>query len=226
MTPSGEREFPIEGVFYDYATDGGKIVMDRGLYRQLWQDDTTTVLAVYVAKGVDREAVRRQIKVRIREVAPDSQPGIISNGELKEEILAIFDRTFAVTYALEFIAVAIAALGIINALLTSVLERQRELATLRSIGASALQIQALMLWESVYLGLFGGILGVAAGVLLSVLLIEVINKQSFGWTIQFTLSVGILVKAVALASGAALLGGYLPARWASKQRVADGLRYE
>ncbi len=226
MTPAGEHEFPIEGVFYDYATDGGKIVMDRGLYRHLWQDDTTTVLAVYVAKGVDREAVRRRIKDRIRDVTPDSQPGIISNGELKEEILEIFDRTFAVTYALEFIAVAIAVLGIINTLLTSVLERQRELATLRSIGASGLQIQGLILWESVYLGLLGGILGVAAGVLLSILLIEVINKQSFGWTIQFTLSVGILVKAVALASGAALLGGYLPARWASKQRVADGLRYE
>ncbi|HJU04902.1 MAG TPA: FtsX-like permease family protein [Nitrospiraceae bacterium] len=226
MTPAGERDFPIQGVFYDYATDGGKVVMDRLLYRRLWQDDTTTVLAVYVATGSDREQVRRSIKDRLRRIAPDSQPGIISNGELKEEILTIFDRTFAVTYALEFIAVAIAVLGIINTLLTSVLERQRELATLRSIGASAWQVQALMLCESAYLGLFGGILGVIAGILLSVLLIEVINKQSFGWTIQFTLSAGLLLQAVGLASLAALVGGYLPARWASKQKVADGLRYE
>ncbi|MGH7230024.1 MAG: ABC transporter permease [Nitrospiraceae bacterium] len=226
MTPSGEREFQIQGVFYDYATDGGKVVMDRALYRRIWQDETTTVLAVYLAEGADHEQVRHRIRDRLRDIAPDSQPGIISNGELKEEILAIFDRTFAITYALEFIAVAIAVLGIINTLLTSVLERQRELATLRSIGASAGQVQILMLCESVYLGLFGGILGVVAGVLLSVLLIEVINKQSFGWTIQLTLSAGLLLKAVGLASAAALVGGYLPARWASRQVVADGLRYE
>jgi putative ABC transport system permease protein len=65
-----------------------------------------------------------------------------------------------------------------------------------------------------------------AGVLLSVLLVEVINKQSFGWSIQFLLSWGLLLKAIVLASVAALVAGYLPARWASKQQVADGLRYE
>jgi putative ABC transport system permease protein len=110
MTPSGEHAFPIYGIFYDYATDGGKVVMDRTLYRRLWQDDTTTVLAVYVAKGTDRERVRHEIKERIQNIAPDSHPAVISNGEIKQEVLTIFDRTFAVTYALEFIAVAIAVL--------------------------------------------------------------------------------------------------------------------
>ena len=226
MTPSGEREFRVQGVFYDYATDGGKIVMDRAQYRRYWHDDTATVLAIYLAKGIDGESIRHALTNRIRSLAPDSHPAVISNRQLKQEILAIFDRTFAVTYALELIAVAIAVLGIVNTLVTSVLERQRELATLRSIGASARQVRLLMLCESVYLGLFGGILGVIAGVLLSILLIEVINKQSFGWTVQFTLSAGLLVKAVGLASAAALLAGYLPARWASNQRLADGLRYE
>lgn len=225
-TPSGEQAFRIHGVFYDYATDGGKIVMDRRLYRGLWQDETTTVLPVYVEEDADLEAVRRRIDEVIRGVASASHPAIISNRELKQEILSIFDRTFAVTYALQFIAVAIAALGIVNTLVTSVLERQRELATLRSIGASAAQIRGLVLCESMYLGIFGGLLGVAAGLLLSVLLIEVINKQSFGWTIRMTVSFGILAKAVLLASVAALVGGYLPARWAARQRIADGLRYE
>ena len=226
MTPSGEHDFPILGVFYDYATDGGKIVMDRSLYRKLWHDDTTTVLAVYMESGADSERIRRRIVAEVGQIAPDSHPAVISNGELKREIMAIFDRTFTVTYALEFIAVVIAVLGIVNTLVISVLERQRELATLRAIGASAPQVRLLMLWESGYLGLLGGLLGVLGGVLLAILLIEVINKQSFGWTIQFQLSSALLVEAVGLAWIAALVASYVPARWAADQPVVDGLRYE
>lgn len=226
MTPVGEQEFRIHGIFYDYATDGGKIVMDRGLYRRIWNDDTVTVLAVYLAPGVDATSVRRQLADRFAEVGRENQPAIISNGELKREVLVIFDRTFTITYALEFIAVVIAVLGIINTMLTSVLERRRELATLRSIGASTPQIRALILWESGYLGLLGGFLGMLSGLLLSILLIRVINKQSFGWTIQFSLQPRLLLEALGLALSAALLAGYLPARWAAKQPIAEGLRYE
>jgi putative ABC transport system permease protein len=226
VTPSGEREFPVEGVFYDYATDGGKIVLDRDLYRRLWHDDSTTVLAVYLQPDVDSQIARRRIVAQLRDLAPDSQPAVITNGELKKEILGIFDRTFTVTYALETIAVVISVLGIMNTLLTSVLERQRELATLRAIGASAGQIRTLLLWESGYLGVLAGVLGVIGGLLLAFLLIGVINKQSFGWTIQSRLSLMLLVTAVGLAWTAALLAGYFPARWAARQPIADGLRYE
>ncbi|TAJ22430.1 MAG: FtsX-like permease family protein [Nitrospirae bacterium] len=227
MTSSGAQHVPVMGVFYDYATDGGKIVMDRSLYRRFWQDDTATVFAVYAVSKAQVGEVRRQLAERMAEVVgPEGRLAVISNAELKAEILAIFDRTFRVTYALECIAVAIALLGIVNTLLTSVLERQGEMATLRAIGASAQQIGRLVLWEAAYLGLLGAVLGLVGGGLLSVLLIEVINKQSFGWTIQLTLPVGLAVEAVGLALAVALAAGYLPARWAAKQPVAEGLRYE
>ena len=227
MTPSGERPFPVMGVFYDYATDGGKVVLDHALYRRLWQDDTVTVVPVYVEPGADLDAVRRRIAERIRAgVGREGSLVVISNAELKAEILTVFDRTFTITYALEFIAVAIALLGIVNTLLTSVLERQRDLATLRAIGASEQQIRRLVLWEACYLGLLGAAMGMVGGVLLSVLLIEVINKQSFGWTIQFTFPGWLFLEAVGLALATALAAGYLPARWAAKQPIVDGLRYE
>jgi putative ABC transport system permease protein len=89
-----------------------------------------------------------------------------------------------------------------------------------------LHIRRLMLWESAYLGLLGGLLGVVGGTLLSVLLIEVINKQSFGWTIQFSIQPWVVVQALALALGAACIAAYIPARWAGQQSIADGLRYE
>jgi putative ABC transport system permease protein len=223
LTPAGERGFPVVGVFYDYATDGGKLVMDRALYRQVWQDDTTTVIAVYLDPGADPETVRRRIEEALR---AEGHHVIISNAELKREILAIFDRTFTVTYALELIAVVIALLGIINTLLTAVLERQRELATLRAVGASRGQIKWLVLWEASYLGLVGAALGLLGGLLLALLLVEVINKQSFGWSIQLMIPAGLLAKALVLTIGAALLAGYVPARWAARQPIADGLRYE
>ena len=223
MTPSGEATFPLVGVFYDYATDGGKLVMDSALYRRLWRDDTTTVLAVYLETDTQAALVRRRIADTIRR---EGHVVVIGNSELKTEILAIFDRTFRVTYALEIIAVTIALLGIVNTVLTSVVERQRELATLRAIGASRRQIARLVLWESCWLGLLGAGLGVPGGILLSVLLIEVINKQSFGWTIQRSLPIELFLQAIGLALAAAVAAGYFPARWAAKQSVAEGLKYE
>ncbi len=222
-TPEGERSFPVIGIFYDYATDGGKLVMDRSLYRTLWDDDTTTVMAVYLAPGADAGAVRQRLADTMGKVG---RIVVITNAEIKREILAIFDRTFTVTYALEFIAVVIALLGIVNTLLTSVLERQREMATIRAIGASAGQISRLVLWEGLYLGLLGACLGVVGGVALSFLLIHVINKQSFGWTIHFQFPAWLVVEGVVLALGAALIASYLPALWAARQPVVEGLRYE
>ncbi|HEX3203121.1 MAG TPA: FtsX-like permease family protein [Nitrospiraceae bacterium] len=232
ITPSGERGFQILGVFYDYATDGGKIVMERRLYQRLWGDETVTVIPIYLAAHVSPSAVRSQIEARLNgnEAEKSSDPRqpvvVISNGELRAEIMAIFDRTFTVTYALELIAIVIAVLGIVNTLVTSVLQRRQEFALLRSLGTHEGHVRGLMLWESAYLSVLGGMLGILGGILLSVLLIEVINKQSFGWTIHFVLQPWVLLQSVALASAAALIAGYFPARWAARQSIAEGLRYE
>ncbi|BCA56220.1 putative ABC transporter, permease component [Nitrospira sp. KM1] len=226
-TPRGPKIVPIEGVFYDYATDGGKMVMDRSLYRQLWEDDLVTVFAVYLASDAAGESVRRTIVRTFADmkgaVAP---PIVIKNKELRQEILEIFDRTFLLTYVLELIAVLVAVLGIVNTLVTSVLERRRELATLQAIGASTKQVERLVLWEAVYLGLIGAGLGVGGGLAMAWILIAVINKQSFGWTIHMTVPVGLLVQAVTLAVSAAWIAGYFPARWAARQSLVDGLRDE
>src|SRR5581483_10411541 len=192
LTPSGPRTFRIAGVFFDYATDGGKLVMDRAVYRRFWNDETATVLGIYLEPGIDAQAARRRVEARAVELGGAAPPMVMSNRELKQEVLAIFDRTFQVTYGLEAIAVVIALLGIINTLLTSVLERQRELATLRAVGASRSQIRGLVLWESAYLGVLGGVLGVVGGIALSVLLVKVINTQSFGWSIRWSLQPSLL----------------------------------
>jgi len=226
-TPEGVRSFPILAVFYDYGTHGGKVVMDRTLYRSLWHDDLVTVFAVYLAPGADAGSIRREISEALASGGQRKPPPLlISNGELRREVLEIFDRTFVMTYVLEAIAVVIAMLGIVNTLITSILERRREFATLLAIGGSAGQIKQLVLWESAYLGVLGTGLGLVGGGALSVLLVTVINKQSFGWTIQMIVPVGALLQVVGLAGAATLLAGYLPARWAAKQPIGDVLRGE
>ncbi|HEX2056552.1 MAG TPA: FtsX-like permease family protein, partial [Nitrospiraceae bacterium] len=227
-TPSGPKLFPVVGVFYDYATDGGKIVMDRSTYRRWWPDDeAVTVFPVYVSAQADADRVRAAILRRLAELSSShTGAAVVRNGELRREILEIFDRTFFLTYALEAIAVLIAVLGIMNTLVMSVLERRKEFATLQAIGASEGQIRALVLWEAGYLGMIGALLGVIGGIALSYMLIAVINKQSFGWTIQMQWTPGVWLAAVMMSLAVAVASGYWPARWASRQAAAEGLRYE
>lgn len=226
-TPEGPQRVPIEGIFYDYATDGGKMVIDRAPYQKLWNDHSVTVFAVYLAAGADSEAVRtamvRAFAGREDGVLP---PMVIKNKELRKEILDIFDRTFILTYVLELIAVLVAVLGIVNTLVTAVLERRRELATLQAIGASRKQVERLVLWEAVYLGSIGAVLGVVGGLGLAWILITVVNKQSFGWTIRMTVPIEVLLQAVTIGVAAAWIAGYLPARWAARQSAVEGLRQE
>ncbi|MCY3728688.1 MAG: ABC transporter permease [Nitrospira sp.] len=222
-TSAGQKEFPVIGVFYDYATDGGKIVLDRSLYEQWWGDRTATVLAVYLEPNATAQRVRDDLK---KALGPHLPVSIISNKELRAHILEIFDRTFRLTYGLEIVTVIVGLLGIINTLLTTVVERQREFATFRAIGGSRRQVQGLVVRESLCLGFLGLCLGVLSGILLATLLISVINKQSFGWTIHMAVPFKTIMEAVLVAGITGLLAGYLPARWATGGAIADGLRYE
>ena len=226
-TPVGEKSLPVLGVFYDYATDGGKIVIDRSLYQHWWNDDGVTVFPVYIDPEVDLEQARAALLATLADGSRGNLlPTVLSNGELRREILRIFDRTFTLTYVLEAIAIIIAMLGIINTLVTSVVERRRELATLQALGSSRGQITALILWEAGYLGLLGTAMGLVGGLALAWILIRVINRQSFGWTIQVSWPLGLMAEVAVLALVASLLAGFWPARWAGRQPLVEGLRYE
>ncbi|MCA9460919.1 MAG: FtsX-like permease family protein [Nitrospira sp.] len=222
-TPKGLRSFKVQGIFYDYATDGGKVVMDERLYRSLWPDDLTTVFAVYVRPGAALPEIRTLFE---QSLSADVPVSTVSNRELRAEILEIFDRTFRVTYVLEGIALAVAILGIVNTLMTAMMERRREFSTLRALGASVAQMKTLVYWEAGYLACLGAVVGVAVGIALSFVLITVINKQSFGWTIPWTVSLEPIVIACVVTGIAILIGAWWPARWAGHQVIASGLRYE
>ncbi len=109
----------------------------------------------------------------------------MTNRALRSEVLRIFDGTFAITWALEVVAIAVAVMGIVATLITVIDERRRELAVLRLAGASRGQVQRMIVAEAAILGAIGQALGLIAGLALSIVLVDVINVQSFGWSIQF-----------------------------------------
>ncbi len=217
----GEVSLRIAGVYYDYSAGGGLLIMDRGLFRRIWRDDRLSSMAIYLKQNADRARVAREI-----ENALDSGMVLISNAGLRRRILDVFDQTFAITYALEAIAVLVALLGVATGLSSNILERRREIGTLRALGLTQRRMKAAVIGEAGLLGLLSTVLGTAGGIGLGAILVFVINKQSFGWTIQFGFPVGTLSVYLFIVIAAAVAAGWLPARLAARTPIAEAVREE
>jgi putative ABC transport system permease protein len=204
--------FRIADVYYDYSSERGTILMDRDTLLKYLPDPAPSSLAVFVAPGAAPGAIRQEIL----RVASDYRILIFSDREIRREAIRIFDRTFAITYALEAVAVLVAVMGIAGALLALVIDRRRELGLLRFLGASTPQIRKLILVEAGLLGLLANVAGFALGSLLSLILVFVINKQSFGWTIRFHWPIAVLLGALTVVYAATVLAGLYPARVAER----------
>ena len=200
--------FRIADVYYDYSSERGNILMDRQTLLRYLPDAAPSNLAIYVSPDANRDAVRREIE----KTAAGQRVLLFSNRDLRGEAIRIFDRTFAITYALEAVAVLVAVMGIAGALLALVIDRRRELGLLHFLGAAKNQIRKLILVEAGLLGLLANIAGLLLGFALSLVLIFVINKQSFGWTIRFHWPVEILLAAITFVYAATVLGGLYPAQ--------------
>lgn len=222
-TPSGPREFFIDGVFYDYTPDECLIYMPRSQYIRYWHDTALDTLALYLEPGTSASAIENQFQRRFSE---RYQLTMLQNAGIRATVMRTFDQTFAVTYALQLIAIIVAAVGIFDTLLALLLERARELATLRSLGASGKQIMKMTLIEFLLIGVFAWGIGMAAGLCVAWQFIYVINRQFFGWTIEWTLPVSTIWQSLLLALLAALGSGWLPARAAARRHIADSLQTE
>jgi putative ABC transport system permease protein len=224
IMPLGGRTVPltVAGVYYDYSSSQGFVIVDKSTMLKYLPDSAPTNAAVYLAAGVDAERVRQEIQLR----AANYGVAIAKNSELRRASIEIFDRTFAITWALEAVAILVAMLGAANSLLALVLDRRRELGLLRFLGASAGQVRGMILTEAALLGLLAAILGLVLGFALSLLLIYVVNRQSFGWTIQFHPPGVLLGAAVLLVWVVTVLAGLYPARVASRMNPIEVIQEE
>jgi putative ABC transport system permease protein len=222
-TPSGERSFPVAGIFRDYTSDRGVVALHRERYRQLWGDECSEGIGVSFGPDTDPMAARAAIEGVL---PPGSSIWLSNNAELRAASLAVFDRTFTITRVLQILVGLVAFLGILSALQALQLERVRETAVLRAVGWLPRQLRVLVLAQTGLLGFAAGLFAMPLGIALASLLVFVINRRAFGWTMSFEISAGELAQGMALALVAALLAGLYPAWRTSRRPVAQDLREE
>jgi putative ABC transport system permease protein len=223
FTDRGLQTFAVAGVYYDYGSTAGTVMMSLDVYRQYWADDAITSVALMLAPAVDPDALAAAVRSRLADIQLlEARP----NQVLRAEVLEVFDRTFAITSALQLLATVVAFIGVLSALLSLELERQRELGILRAIGLTARQLWGLVMLETGLLGSVAGLLALPTGYVLSYILIFIINKRSFGWTLQMEVLPEPFLQALALAVAAALLAGIYPAYRMGRMVAAEAMRYE
>ncbi len=224
-TTHGERPFTVAAVYYDYASNQGTVLMDGSTYGRHFAEGfpTPSSMAIYLRPGTDAETVRKRL---IRSVGDRQELYFVTNDDVRREALRIFDSTFTITYALELIAILVAGLGVISTLITLIHDRKREVALLSLLGATARQLRRMVVIEAVLIGAVSQLVGITVGILLAVVLIYVINVQSFGWTIQFHLPLAFLAQSTVLILAATALCGLYPAMRAARVDALQTVREE
>ena len=219
----GRTRFPITGIYRDYSNDRGVVAMDRALYVRTFGDDRINTIVVYLKPGTDRTRARIALE---KQFGPKYGAFVVTNAEIRREVMTIFDQTFTITYALLGVAIIVAVLGIVNTLSALILERTRELALLRAGGLSARELRTMLVLESSLLGIASTATGIVMGYALSWILIHVINKQSFGWTIDFHTPATLIAASLAITFLSSALAGLAPARLAARIDIAAALKSE
>jgi putative ABC transport system permease protein len=222
-TKRGPERFPVAGVIVDYASDLGTVFIDRAPYAEKWRDARVDTYRVYLKPGTDLETVRGIIYERYGE---KFDLVVLTNREFKGEIVNLLDQVFGLMRALELVAILIAALGVVNALLASVLDRTREIGVLRAIGMRRAEVRRMIVSEAGLIGVAGTATGIAGGLALGYVLVAYFNLMQSGWQFPFRppwLAVAETGVLVVLASA---LAGWYPARRGAALPVHEALEYE
>ncbi|MEM7283144.1 MAG: FtsX-like permease family protein [Pseudomonadota bacterium] len=222
-TKQGKHAFDIVGVYFDYGSDLGTALLARPTYEQYFGKAEVSTVALYLRDDVaPADAISS-----LRALVDDDQEVLIrANQTLRALSMDVFDRTFAITNVLRLLAIGVAFIGILSAFMALQLERARELAVLRATGVTPAQLWRYVTLQSGLMGLLSGLLSLPLGLVLAGVLIFVINKRSFGWTMQVQVAPDILLQAVLLGLIAALLAALYPAWRMAQANPSLALREE
>lgn len=220
-TPAGPHGFEIAAVYRDYNAGGAALTMPLEAFRRHWRDDGLTGIGVHLARGADERAVTADLERRL-----GAAGAVRSTSAIERVTMVIFDRTFEITEVLRWLAGLIAFFGILSAALAIQLERTRELAVLRSLGMTPREIGGQVLAQTSLLGLGAGLAAIPIGATLAALLVNVINRRSFGWTMELDLAAGPVAAGLLMACAAALLAGVYPAWRSAHLPIEAALRDE
>jgi putative ABC transport system permease protein len=223
LTPQGWHSFPIAGIYTDYGSTRGTVRMSLDVYQRLWKDDQLNGLVLFLAPHSDIDTITADLRTQLIDF-PAIQ--VNPNGALRRDALAVFDRTFAITAAMQLVTTIVAFIGVLSSLLALQLEKTREIGMLRALGLTLAEMRRLTFWETGLLGASAGLLALPTGYILAWILIFVINQRSFGWTLQMQVDPAPFIQAFLLSVSAALLAALYPAWRLSRMQVAEALRGE
>ena len=218
-TPGGRMALPILGVFYSYAPDRNMALLGESGFERLFGPGEYSGVGLYFPTGTDLAPIVSRLKSLFGETVE-----VRATREIRTMALQIFERTFTVTKVLQILALAIAMMGILLSLLALGEERSAEVRVLRALGLGQGELFRLSMAQSCWLGLFSGLLACPLGVVLAQVMITVLNRRAFGWTIEMFPQWQSLVSAVLLGLLTAALVGLVPARRWSRAAVECGLR--
>jgi len=216
-TLSGDRRFPVAGVYRDYGNERGALLMDLAPFAAAFGQGPPSNLALYLQPGLD---VERAVE-GLRAAAGGAPVVIRSNRTLRAEVLAIFEETFAVTRLLQAMGLVIAVAGIALSLLVLARERAGEIALYRALGATRGQVFRVFLGRGLGLALFGLVLGLAGGAGLAAVLVQVVNPAFFGWSLGLHWPIGALAAQCATILAAAFLASLAPASMAARVHATE-----
>ncbi len=228
LTDRGAHSFTVIGVYYDYSTDQGSVFMADSVYRRYFDDPYISTMAVFLKPGADGAQVLDAIRTQALGSPASGGTELVarSNAALRASVFDVFDRTFAITAALRLLSVVVAFIGILSALMSLQLEQTRQYGVLRAIGMTPRQLWNYTLIQTGLMGITAGALALPIGLALALILIDVINLRSFGWSMELTLLPGELALAFGVAVIAALAAGIYPAGRLSRLITARALRSE
>jgi putative ABC transport system permease protein len=223
LTPDGWVAFPVAGIYADYASTRGTIRMDIDVYRSLWKDNALNGVSLTLLPSANVDSVTADLRSQL---IGFERVQVNPSGALRRDALEIFDRTFAITTAMQLVTTLVAFIGVLSSLLALQLEKAREMGILRALGLTLAEMRRLTFWETGLLGASAGLLALPTGYILAWILIFIINQRSFGWTLQMQVEPLPFAQAFLLAVSAALLAAVYPAWRLSRMQTAEALRGE
>ncbi len=223
-TPQGQVDLRVAAIYRDYSSPQGVLTLDLARYQQLFGDRAVGALALY-APVSEAARLKAELEALIAtRFAEHAGLQVVTAGEIRAISLEVFARTFAITDVLRLLAGLIAVVAVLGALSALAIERSREFALLRALGLTPVELSRLQRVQGGVLGLIAGLAALPLGLGLAVLLIEVINRRSFGWSMQLDLPWAQIASAIAISTLAAVLAAWWPARRSAGADLSRQLR--
>ncbi|MDP9082172.1 MAG: ABC transporter permease, partial [Pseudomonadota bacterium] len=208
------HRFTVAGVWRDYARSSGSVVMSRPAYIAATGDRSANEGSLWLEPGANAAATEAAVRAT---VLRHGSVEIMTSAGLRERSLQIFDRAFAITYALEAIAVIIGLTGVSFAASSVALARRAEFGALRHIGMLRRQVVGMLASEGILTSTFGVVYGLGLGTALSLVLVFVVNRQSFNWSINLTIPAWQL----ALLSVTLIVAAAITATWSGRAAMSQ-----